>query len=75
MSQQYRHSADEEWRIHTDIFQNKHRECGEIGSLWKIKQGDGDAYFRSRRKNDVTCGGLPERQRNEARDAGRKELL
>jgi len=43
------------------------------GSLWKNKHGDGYSYFKSRRKYDVTCEGLPERERNEAWDAGREE--
>lgn len=59
MSQQNRHSADEEWRVTQNRFQDKYREHrdGEIGSLWKNKQGDGDAYFKVGKRMMSFAGG------------------
>ncbi len=71
MAKQNRHSADEEWRIHTEIFQDKHRECGEIGSLWKNKQGAVDAYFKVGERMMSLAGGC----QSEKGMPAREELL
>lgn len=59
----------------THIFQDKHRECREIRSLWKNKQGDGDAYFKVGERMMSLAGGCQSEKGMKRGMPAREELL
>lgn len=42
---------------YTQTYSSINTECGEIESLWKNKQGDGDAYFKVGERMMSPAGG------------------